>query len=328
MRRRLVILYRGTPMLRTNPALLQKALEQLQQATLDHAVWRDHLLRVISGRRPCDRNDLAPDAYRRCLFGQWYFRQAPPELRQLPSFVMLGAEHEAQHRIAAGLLAGMASAAPAARAAIEEFEEASARLSYALYFVRREIECALQGRDTLTDAHNSGTMMRDLREWHALARQPGRQCCIAIMELDGIRQIGAAQGHATSAGLIVSAVNTVAAHLRLTDKVFRHDAGKVLIRLSGTDLASGMKLLARLRETVSNGVRGVDADGVASPVTASFGIALLDPEVDVLESIDRAEQALTLAKTAGRNRMIAWDPSVTTGVRLRRIEIKDPENQA
>jgi len=34
-------------MLCTSPSLLQKTLEQLQQATLDHAVWRDHLLRVI-----------------------------------------------------------------------------------------------------------------------------------------------------------------------------------------------------------------------------------------------------------------------------------------
>jgi hypothetical protein len=29
---------------------------------------------------------------------------------------------------------------------------------------------------------------------------------------------------------------------------------------------------------------------------------------------------LTLAKVAGRNRMITWDPSITTGVRLRRLE--------
>ena len=50
-----------------------------------------------------------------------------------------------------------------------------------------------------------------------------------------------------------------------------------------------------------------------------------DPEVDALESLDRADQALTLAKTAGRNRVIVWDPSVTTGVRLRRLELKDIE---
>ncbi len=57
--------------------------------------------------------------------------------------------------------------------------------------------------------------------------------------------------------------------------------------------------------------------------TASFGLALLDPEVSVLESIDRADQALLLAKAAGRNRVISWDPSVTTGARLTRLKTDD-----
>jgi len=257
--------------------------------------------------------------------GQWYFERARPALRELPAFAMLGAEHECQHRIAAGLLRSLAAGTPVGRTAIEEFEEASARLSYALYFVKREIECALHGRDTLTDAHSAGAMVHDLREWHALARQPGRQCCIAVMELDGTREITATHGHSAGTRALIIAVNVIAAHLRLTDKVFRYDEGKFLIRLSGTDLASAKSLILRLRETVTHGVASAGAEGVAFPVTASFGIALLDPEVDALESIDRADQALTLAKTAGRNRVIVWDPSVTTGVRLRRLELKDIE---
>jgi diguanylate cyclase (GGDEF)-like protein len=310
-------------MLRTNPSFLRKALEQLQQATLDHAVWRDRLLRVISRQQPCDRNDLAADAHRHCLFGQWYSERALPELRELPSFAMIGAEHEEQHRIAAGLLRDLVAGVPVGGPAIEEFEEASARLNYALYFVKREIECALRSRDTVTDAHSPGEMARDLREWHALARRPGRQCCIAVMELDDIREINATHGYSVGAQALVGAVKVIAAHLRPSDKVFRYDGSKFLIRLSGTDLASGKTLIMRLRETVTHGVASVGADGVAFPVTASFGLALLDPEVDALESVDRADQALTLAKAAGRNRMIAWDPSITTGVRLRRLEAKD-----
>jgi diguanylate cyclase (GGDEF)-like protein len=312
-------------MLTTNPALLQKALRQLERATLDHAVWRDHLLRVISGRLPGDPNDLAPDAHRRCLFGRWYFEWALPELQALPSFAMIGAEHENQHRLAAQLLRSVAAGGRVGRDEVEEFEEASARLSFALYFVRREIECALNSRDTLTAAHSSGYMLRDLREWHALSRQPGRQCCIALMELDDVQQLNAMHGAATGTKALVTAVRIIAAHLRLSDKVFRYDTSKFLIRLSGTDLASGKTVIMRLREAVTRGLTTVGADGVAFNVTASFGIAMLDPEVDALESIDRADQALTLAKTAGRNRMIAWDPSVTTGVRLRRLEMKDVE---
>ena len=310
-------------MLRTKPFILQQSLEQLEKATLDHAVWRDHLLRVISGRQPCDPNDLAADAHRRCLFGQWYFDRALPELRELPSFAMIGAEHENQHRIAARLLRCVVAGLPVERMAIDEFEEASARLSYAMCFIRREIECALHSRDALTDAHSSGEMVRDLREWHALNRLPGRQCCIALMELDDVPDINATHGDSVDAQALVTAVKIIAAHLRHPDKVFRYDASKFLIRLSGTDLASGKKVIMRLRDAVSFGLTSVGADGVVFQRTASFGMAMLDPEVDALESVDRADQALTLAKVAGGNRVITWDPSVTTGVRLRRLELKD-----
>jgi hypothetical protein len=47
--------------------------------------------------------------------------------------------------------------------------------------------------------------------------------------------------------------------------------------------------------------------------TASFGLAMLEPDVRVEESIDRADKALLLAKAAGRNRVMTWDPTVTTG---------------
>jgi PleD family two-component response regulator len=63
-------------------------------------------------------------------------------------------------------------------------------------------------------------------------------------------------------------------------------------------------------------------DGTALRVTASFGLALLDPEVSVEDSIERADQALLLAKTAGRNRAISWDESVTTSTRLPRLRIE------
>lgn len=310
-------------MLRTDPANLQRVLAQLEQATLDHAVWRDHLLRVLSGRRPCDPNDLAPDAHRRCQFGQWYFQRALPAFGELPSFAMIGAEHENQHRIVARLLRHVVAGGQVGRHEVEEFEESSSRLSFALYFIRREIECALHSRDTLTDAHSSGEMLRDLREWHALGKQPGRQCCLALMELDNVREINSAHGYQVGAQALVAAVKIIAAHLRLSDKVFRHDGNKFLIRLSGTDLASGRTVIARLREAIARNLAPIGAGGVAFRVSASFGVAMLDPDVDALESVDRADHALTLAKTAGRNQIIVWDPSVTTGVRLRRLEVKD-----
>lgn len=315
-------------MLRTNPAILQQLLEELKQATLDHVVWRDQLLRVLSGRQPYDRRDLATDAHRHCQLGQWYFVRCVPELQELPSFRMLGAEHESQHRVAARLLREAAVGRRVGREELAELEEASSRLSFAMYFIRREIECAVQSRDTLTDAYNSGEMLRDLREWHALGRRPGRQCCLAIMELDDVGAINSTHGYQAGAQALVGAVKIVAEHLRLTDKVFRHDGNRFLIRLSGTDLAAGRTVITRLRDAIARRLAqaGPGGAGAGLRVSASFGVAMLDPEVDALESIDRADQALTLAKTAGANQIICWDPSVTTGVRLRRLEIRDTQS--
>lgn len=310
-------------MLRTEPSVLQQTLQELQHATLDHVVWRDHLLRAISGRRPCDPVDLAPDAHHRCQFGQWYFGRALPELRELPSYAMIGAEHEHVHQIAARLLTDLAAGARLGRADIEELEHACARLSFALSFIRREIECAVGSRDSSTDAYSASEMLRDLREWHALARQPARPCCIALMELHDDEAIDPAHGHQARAQALVMVVKVISAHLRLSDKVFRHEGSRFLIRLSGTDLSTGRTVIARLRDTIARRLETLDPDHRASSVAVSFGVAPLDPEADVLESLDRAGHALTLAKTAGRNQLICWDPSVTTGVRLRRLEIRE-----
>jgi predicted signal transduction protein with EAL and GGDEF domain len=46
--------------------------------------------------------------------------------------------------------------------------------------------------------------------------------------------------------------------------------------------------------------------------TASFGITPLEPDLTAEESVDRADKALLVAKAAGRNRVIRWDPTVTT----------------
>ena len=65
----------------------------------------------------------------------------------------------------------------------------------------------------------------------------------------------------------------------------------------------------------------VGAARVSQPVstTASFGLALLEPDIGVEESIDRADKALLVAKAAGRNRVCSWDPAVTTSTLLRRM---------
>jgi len=55
-------------------------------------------------------------------------------------------------------------------------------------------------------------------------------------------------------------------------------------------------------------------------------MTMLDPDVRVEDSIDRVAQALLLAQTAGGNRVVVWDASITTSRDLRRLEVDQKEH--
>jgi diguanylate cyclase len=143
------------------------------------------------------------------------------------------------------------------------------------------------------------------------------------MDVDHLKQINDTYGHPLGDEVLAGAVRYLAKYLRPYDKVFRYGGDEFLISLPGTDLATGQAVISRVREGLARSSLAASPDGTALKVTASFGLALLDPEVSVEESIERADQALMLAKTAGRNRAIRWDSSVVTGTRLPRLQIED-----
>jgi len=314
-------------MLRMDPATLRKSLEQLEEATYDHADWHGNLLRAIVCGLPGDPNDLAATAHLKCRFGRWYYERAPAEFRELPAFAAIGKEHEQLHRIATRLLRDAAADAPIVRADFEDLVSGSARLRLELDSLRREIEGALQARDALTGAYGRVEVLARLREWHALARQGIKQSCIVFMELDHLAAINDAYGHKVGDQAMIGAVRYLNEHLRPLDKVFRYGGNEFLIALPGADLATGRTVITRVREGLAEKLLIVGPSGTAIHVTASFGLALLDPDVGVMDSIERADQALLLAKAAGRNRAISWDPSVTTGNRLRQLKIDEAQGR-
>jgi diguanylate cyclase (GGDEF)-like protein len=68
-------------------------------------------------------------------------------------------------------------------------------------------------------------------------------------------------------------------------------------------------MIERLRAEISS-VPYEDNGKGSIHVSASVGITLLDPDVSVEESIDRADKALYLAKSGGRDRLVVWEASM------------------
>jgi diguanylate cyclase (GGDEF)-like protein len=310
-------------MRKIDPVKLRKALEQLQQAAHDHAKWHDDLLRAIICGPPCDANDFAENAHQLCRFGKWYYGKASDEFREKPAFAAMEAEHRDLHRVGARMLRAAAAGAPVMRADYEELVAGGARLHLELGSLRQEIQAALRNRDALTGAYGRAEMLPDLDAWHALAQRGVQQCCIVFMDVDHLKEINDTYGHQLGDEVLTGVVRYLGKTLRPYDKVFRYGGDEFLISLPGADLATAQVVIARVREGFASSQLAARPDGTALRVTASFGLALLDPNVTVEESVERADQALMLAKTAGRNRAISWDPSVTTGTRLPRLHVED-----
>lgn len=296
-------------MLPMDAGRLRQLLDELERAADAHERWHEAAGKAVVCRLPPDPRDLAEGSHRECEFGRWYHEEPPRELRDHPAFAAMALEHERVHRVAARVLRAAAAGAPVAPGDFDEYVEARQRLGLELDSLRRELSGLLERRDVLTGAHRRSDLLAELRELRELSRRGIQSCCIAFMDLDHFKAINDTHGHRAGDEVLAAAVAFVMTHLRPFDKVFRYGGDEFLICMPGADLVAGRAVIERIREGLSV-LSITTAGGLAIGMTASLGIASLDPGCSVKESIDRADRALLAAKTAGRNRACRWQPDV------------------
>ena len=287
----------------------QVTLRELNRAIYYHEQWRKELTRTIICRLPVDPRDVAQDAHRQCRFGQWYYGDVLRELRDHPGFGALEAEHESMHRFAAQLLRTLTNEALVSLNDYDNFANALERLHREIYTLRHEIEDSLQSRDPLTGAAGRIGMLAELRQALEMAKRHAVQCCIAMMDLDHFKTINDTYGHLLGDQVLAASACYVMEQVRLYDKVFRYGGEEFLILMPGAGLQASQAVIERICNGLAATVLVRDGDEPI-PITASFGIALLDPAVRIEESIDRADKAMFEAKAAGRNRVCVWESSL------------------
>ncbi len=289
--------------------LMRTALAELDQALFNHGQWCDGLYSTLICRLPPDQRDLEADAHRKCRFGQWYYGPGSMHLHAHPGFEEIAIEHQRMHQYAATLLSAAASQVPISLQDYERFDSALNRMRLEITTLKRDLEDGLYNLDPLTGAASRIGMLTKLREEREFVKRNAHSCCVAMMDLDNFKKVNDTHGHAIGDRVLVGFAHYVLTHLRPYDKLFRYGGEEFLLCAKDTDLVTGRAMIERLREESSSIPH--EANGTGSVhVTVSVGLTLLDPDVSVEESVDRADKALYQAKLGGRNQTDVWDPSM------------------
>jgi len=288
---------------------LQTVLLQLDQAIYNHEQWSKGLDRTLICKSHCDQRDVSPEAHRQCQFGQWYYTHAPAKLQQLPAFVAIEAEHARMHQLATRLLMAVAVGKTISPYEYDNFAQTLERLRLQLHSLKRELNDQLYNRDPLTGVNTRIGLLTELREQHELVKRRVQPCGLVMMDLDLFKAVNDGHGHPAGDQVLVETAVFLMEHLRTYDKVFRYGGEEFLICLPNMDAAVSVGVAERLRNELAQNAFSL-ADGANIQVTASFGVAELDPNLPVEATLDRADKALYAAKGAGRNCARAWDPAM------------------
>ena len=287
------------PIFKPTPAAIQLILLQLEQATYNHDRWYESLVATLVCRLPCDEHDIHEEAYRKCRFGQWLYGSGTEALQNHPSLPGIESEHRRMHQQAARLLKSAAAGAQLTVSDYDVFANALKGLRLEVSTLQKELEGLQSSLDPLTGANNRISMLTVLREQQTLVKRSVMECTLAMMDLDYFKTINDRYGHLAGDRVLTVVARYAMEHLRPYKKVFRYGGEEFLICMQNTGLESGAAVITRLCEGLAR--TPIYHDEQLINVTASFGVALLDPDMSVEQSLDRADKVMYTAKSAGRN---------------------------
>ena len=162
----------------------------------------------------------------------------------------------------------------------------------------------LATRDGLTRLANRRHMLDLLLAECKRHARLGHPYCLAIIDIDGLKKINDDHGHAQGDDILRQLALLGTTSLRTSDVMGRWGGQEFVVMLPESDLAGGLQSMQRLRDDLA-GRWGFIHEGRWRSVTSSMGVTQYLAGETISEMLERADQALHLAKSQGRDQAVA-----------------------
>lgn len=159
--------------------------------------------------------------------------------------------------------------------------------------------------DPLTGVRNRSSLASTLGRDMDAARRMQQPLAVLMLDIDHFKHINDTYGHAGGDQVLVEVARLISSRLRSVDAVFRYGGEEFCISLPNTDAAQARLVAERLRLALEQ--LNVEFNEQNIQLTASLGLAMLNPAEAQDHFIQRADAALYHAKHSGRNRVCMAD---------------------
>jgi diguanylate cyclase (GGDEF)-like protein/PAS domain S-box-containing protein len=160
---------------------------------------------------------------------------------------------------------------------------------------RRQVQ-QLADHDALTGLLNRRRFDDELRRERARVRRSGGRSAVLLLDLDGFKAVNDRHGHAAGDRLLKRIAGALRSELREVDVVARIGGDEFAVLLPDADPAGARATAEKLERAVARNGRVAD-----SRVTASVGVAPVDPDQPADRSLAAADRAMYERKRAARS---------------------------
>ncbi|MBI5781584.1 MAG: diguanylate cyclase [Rhodocyclales bacterium] len=161
----------------------------------------------------------------------------------------------------------------------------------------------LAAYDPLTGLANRGHLEQRLQEAQSAVQRSKRPAALLMFDLDYFKKVNDTYGHAVGDRMLQAFARVLRHNLRPTDFIARYGGEEFIAILPDTSLDTAVKVAERVRQSWAHTQLSLDDPGKVLSGTVSIGVAPLDPDAPLDESLARVDEAMYRAKREGRNQV-------------------------